>query len=62
MGLITIICFLIITLTIAITAGMLAVEHFIKGGLDAVDPVHLLCLEQIIFGVVVVAGLLILDG
>lgn len=63
MGLITIICYLITTLTIAITVGMLSVELFIKGGLGAVDPVHLLCLEQIIFGVVVVvAGLLILEG
>ncbi len=62
MGLITIICFLIITLTMAITVSMITVELLIKGGLSEVDPVHVICLAQIIFGVMVVAGLLILEG
>lgn len=62
MGLITIICFFIITLTMSIMVGMLSVELFKKDGLSEVDPVHLICLEQTIFMGVVVAGLLILEG
>ena len=59
---ITLICFFIITLAMSITVAMGSVELLIKGGLSDVDPVHLVCLEQIIVMVVLVAGLLILEG
>ena len=43
-------------------AALLSLELITKGGLAAADPVHLICLVQIIMTVVVVAGLLILGG
>lgn len=58
----TLICFFIITLTMSIMVVMLSVELLKKDGLPDVDPVHLICLEQTIFMVVMVAGLLILGG
>lgn len=62
MGLIIVVCFFVITLTVSIAAAMLPAELLKKGGLSAADPVHMICLAQVIFAVSMVAGLLILEG
>lgn len=41
---------------------MYLVPKFVRDELDRHDPVHLICLAQIIVTVVMVAGLLILEG
>ena len=62
MGLITLICFYVITITTSITTSMMVYTLLEKYKLIDDDPVYLICIGQCIFTVVLVAGLMILGG